>query len=169
MVQLISESPEELVLARRSTPEWQEMDAIDRIFAGLPQEKFPLKLAFTPGLVSRIIDMPKGAWLTSRIHLKEHQYVVVKGVAHVWTLETGWQEVRAPFMGITKPGTRRLLNIIEDMQWISFHASDAKSQDELDQEIFYDHMKLGHMDNVDPEKMAAILRNQKGVHLNELC
>lgn len=162
------ESAVALVQSRRSTPEWAEIDFWERVFARFPQQACPLRNLFTPGMCVRVLTMPSGTTLTSKIHMVEHPFVIVSGVAKVWTLESGWVEYRAPHLGITKPGTRRVLQIVEDCTWLTFHATNATTQEEVEKEIFFDHMQLGHMADVNAEKMAEILNNQKGVCLNEL-
>lgn len=152
-----------LIKARESTEEWRQINAFERMAAELPQQLAPLSHIFTPGLYTRILKMPAGMMLTSRIHMIEHPFVIVEGVIRVWTLETGWVTFRAPHMGITKPGTRRVLEAIEDTTWLTFHATNETDVEKIEASIFYDHMKLGHMDDVSPEKLAALRENQKGV------
>lgn len=94
---------------------------------------------FTPGLYSREILMPKGTLLTSKIHRTEHQYVVLQGVAHVWTDDEGVVTIKAPFVGITKPGTRRILFIEEDCRWITFHPTKETNIEQIEAELIYPH------------------------------
>jgi len=76
---------------------------------------------FTPGLYSRQITMPKDSLILSEIHLTEHQFVVSKGIACVKVNENDWEILEAPYHGITKPGTCRLLGITEECVWTTFH------------------------------------------------
>jgi CDP-diglyceride synthetase len=40
-----------------------------------------------------------------------------------------WDEITAPYTGITVPGTRRVLYIIEDCIWTTFHRIDGMKSD----------------------------------------
>lgn len=83
--------------------------------------ELPLTHRFTPGCYSREIFMPAGARLTSKIHASEHHYVVLEGRAKVYIPGGGTEVVEAGQVGITQPGTRRLLYIEEDCRWVTFH------------------------------------------------
>ena len=52
--------------------------------------------------------MPKGQIISTGIHKKEHPYFVLKGDISVLTDE-GIKRIKAPYNGITKPGTKRLI------------------------------------------------------------
>jgi hypothetical protein len=81
----------------------------------------PLEHRFTPGLYIRTIFMPAGTLLTSKIHKTEHPFCVTKGVVDVFDDDNGPVRITAPHMGVTKPGTRRVLRIIEDTVWTTYH------------------------------------------------
>lgn len=129
------------------TPARRSDDLIDRFeaelvkhgskIAGLGQtpEGLPVTHRFTPGMYIREIFMPAGVVLTSKIHRTEHPFVVLTGVADVFTDDLGAVRISAPCIGITKPGTRRVLHIIEDCRWATFHATDLKTVEEIESEI----------------------------------
>lgn len=81
----------------------------------------PLIHRFTDGMYIREIYMPAGSLWTSKIHKTEHPFVVSLGKAAVSIDATEWENIEAPYTGITKPGTRRVLYIIEDCIWTTFH------------------------------------------------
>ncbi len=155
---------ESLIAERRYTPEWQAINGWEKMAAELPQQLCPLDHVFTPGLYTRIIFMPAGTKLTSKIHLFEHPYIIASGVVSVWTLEAGWVTLRAPHVGVTKPATRRLLHVREDCIWITSHVTNETDPEKIVDAITFDHMKLGHMGEVSAERMAAIRENQLGKH-----
>jgi hypothetical protein len=95
----------------------------------------PVEHFFTPGLYCRRIEMAKGSLITSKIHRTEHPYFVLAGKAAVWDGENGVQIIRAPYMGITKPGTRRVLLIGEDCTWVTVHQSDNETVEEIEARI----------------------------------
>lgn len=85
---------------------------------------------FTPGLYSRQITMPKDSLILSEIHLTEHQFIISKGIACVKVNENDWEILEAPYHGITKPGTCRLLGITEDCVWTTFHPATEYPENE---------------------------------------
>jgi hypothetical protein len=76
---------------------------------------------FTDGMYIREIFMPAGSLITSKIHKTEHPYIVSYGKVAVSIDSEDWNEITAPYTGITKPGTRRVLYILEDCIWTTFH------------------------------------------------
>lgn len=113
----------------------QRVDAVHRLCATLPAVDMPVTHRFTPGMYSREIFMPKGSLVVSKIHKTEHPFVVISGRAAVWDADNGVQQLQGGHVGITKPGTRRVLFIHEDCRWITFHATDKLDVDEIESEI----------------------------------
>lgn len=101
----------------------------------LGAEQFPVVHRFVPGMYIREIHMPAGSVLTSKIHKTEHPFVLTKGVVSVWSLNEGTVVYKAPHFGITKPGTRRVLLVHEDAVWITFHAGDEETVEEVEDRI----------------------------------
>jgi hypothetical protein len=56
---------------------------------------------------------------------------------NVWIEGVGVQRIEAPYFGITKPATRRVLYIVEDCNWITFHPTDKKTPEEVEKDIIY--------------------------------
>ena len=84
---------------------------------------------FTDGMYIREIFMPAGSLITSKIHKTEHPYIVSYGKVAVSIDGNEWIEITAPYTNITKPGTRRVLYILEDCIWTTFHrVDDMKSE-----------------------------------------
>jgi hypothetical protein len=89
----------------------------------------PVTHRFTSGLYIREIFNPAGTLITTRIHKTEHPYVVLKGKASVFVPGEGVKHITAPYMGITKPGTRRVIFVHEDVIWVTFHPNPDNTQD----------------------------------------
>lgn len=100
-----------------------------------PQIECPVTHIFTPGLYIREIHMPANSIITSLLHLTTHPYVVTKGEFSVWYHNIPTQRIKAPYKGITEAGTRRMLLIHEDTDWMTFHVTDKKDPDEIMEEI----------------------------------
>jgi hypothetical protein len=118
-------------------PKEQATDLVDRVHAGIAGGTEPVDLPLnhiftkaTPGacggMYTREIFMPAGAWVVSHIHRTAHPFVVLSGVVMVWTRERGVETLAGGHLGITAPGTRRILYIVEDTVWATFHATELQ-------------------------------------------
>lgn len=119
-------------------------DKIDQLEAALFNEGNPVDMPvqdlFVPGMYIRTIYMPKGEEgeeniVTSLVHNTEHPFFVMAGKVAVFSDNDGEQIIEAPYFGITKPGTRRVLRIIEDTVWITCHPTDIKPEDDTEEGI----------------------------------
>ena len=126
---------------------WDKFDDIERLIKSTcPAVECPVHHLFTPGLYSREFHAPAGSVVTSKIHKTEHQYIVSSGYAKVWIDGVGWQEIRAPYRGITMPGTRRVLIVLEDLIWTTFHPTNLVDVDEIEREIIEERHE--HLDGI---------------------
>lgn len=102
--------------------------------AKFEDECAPLKHTFADGCYIREITMPKGMLLTSKIHKKKHPYFILKGDVSVMTDE-GVVRIKAPFYGITMPGTKRILYMHEETVWVTVHVTDSRDFKEIEEQI----------------------------------
>lgn len=112
---------------------------VETIIANLPSAKFgddtcPLKHSFADGLYIREIFMPKGMLITSELHKKSYPYFVLEGELSIITTD-GLLQIKAPYCGITKAGTKRILYIHEDTHWITVHATDETDVEKMRDEF----------------------------------
>lgn len=94
----------------------------------------PLKHRFTEGMYIREIFMPAGTVLTSRIHKTNHPFSIQKGKCNVYDGDD-LQVLEAPHLGITEKNTRRLIHVMEDTIWITFHVTDKTDLAEIEKEL----------------------------------
>lgn len=100
----------------------------------------PLNHRFTEGLYVREIFMPAGSLIVSKIHKTQHQYFVLKGAVSVWIDEGEEIYIEAPYIGVTEPGTRRVLYIWEDCIWATAHTNpDNENEFEIEERIIEKH------------------------------
>ena len=95
----------------------------------------PLEHTFTPGLYSRKIFMPAGTIVISEKHKTRHQYCILEGVVSVFIEGKGWEILQAGHTGITEAGTQRLLKIEDDCTWITYHATEFTTVEEVHEHI----------------------------------
>jgi len=100
----------------------------------------PVKHTFVDGAYIREIFMPKGTLLTSKIHKVLHPYFVMQGKCSVIT-EEGIFEIVAPYHGLTKPATKRLLQIHEDTIWITVHVTKERDLEKIEKQIIAETFK----------------------------
>lgn len=120
-----------------ATPAQRQIDSVLPELRKLPQVECPLIHRFTPGMYVREIFMPKGTYVISQIHKTEHPFVVLCGKVKVWIEGNVVQTITGPHVGITKPGTRRILEIVEDCRWVTFHATEKTTVDEATEDIIF--------------------------------
>jgi hypothetical protein len=101
---------------------------------------FPLVHRFTDGLYVREIAITKGTLLTSKTHLTQHQFFLLKGKISVWDNEGNEQYLEAPYIGITQENTRRIAYAWEDCVWATCHPNPTNEMlEELEEIIFEDY------------------------------
>ena len=89
---------------------------------------------FINGLYVRMVYMPAGMVVTTKIHKVRHPFFVLTGKCKVMT-EEGTIEVHAPYQGITEPGTKRLIYVLEDCVWYTVHATDKTTPEDVEEEV----------------------------------
>lgn len=117
--------------------------SIDELEASMldnfPVVECPVEHIFTNGTYVRKTFMPKGSLITSKIHKTQHTYFVMQGSAIVW-IDGIEQKIEAPFVGITEPGTRRVLLIMEDCLWCTSHPNpDNENLEQIEERIIEKH------------------------------
>jgi len=122
--------PDQLTETKTVTP----LDVLEKEMFRFPQVDCPLVHRFTDGMYIREIFMPAGTAVTTLVHKTTHPFVLTKGKLSVWN-NGEVEHLEAPHVGITKPGTRRLIIIHEDATWITFHVTDLTDPDEIAETI----------------------------------
>lgn len=132
----------------------KRIDVMHYALQELPQVECPLVHRFTPGMYSREIFMPAGTLVVSRQHKTEHQYAVLTGRAMVNVPGEGVKILEAGHVGVTKPGTRRALYILDDCKWVTFHPTQETDLEKLQEELTFTP-DVGYVEN-DPEATDLI-------------
>jgi len=100
----------------------------------------PIRHFFTDGLYAREMSAPADSLITSKIHKTEHLFILSKGSLCVWDENGNEVILEAPYIGITKAGTRRVAYIIEDVVWTTFHANpENENEIEIEERIIEKH------------------------------
>lgn len=123
-------SPEEMI---------NKMLEVESVIGCMPGAKFgddatPLKHTFADGLYIREMRAPKGMLNTSKLHKTTHPYFILTGDVSVLT-ESGMVRIKAPYTGITKAGTKRVVYFHEDTVWITVHATKETDLEKIEEEL----------------------------------
>lgn len=97
----------------------------------MPQAEMPLEHFFAQGLYARQLTIPKHCVLTGKIHKFEHINILAKGEMTVVT-DDGPRTIKAPYVMVSKPGTKRAGFAHEESVWITVHACEAKTEAEAE-------------------------------------
>lgn len=89
----------------------------------------PLKHSFSDGIYVREIFIPKGTMLTGKIHKHAHPNFLMSGKVQVITEDGGYETLTGPISMISKAGTKRAINVLEDCVWITVHHNPTNTKD----------------------------------------
>jgi hypothetical protein len=115
----------------------------------MPPVECPVTHKFTPNLYTREIFMPKGTLVTSLMHLTTHPFFILQGDVSVWYHDKPVQRYKAPYSGVTKAGTRRMLYTHEDTIWAACFVTDLTDPEEIAYDIMA-HDFNPHIDKDNP-------------------
>ena len=142
----VSEEARAIVQSRIGSLAWQNLNELERIIENHPAafRELPTHHLFPKDLYVREVFMKKGDIILTRVHMVEHAFIVSCGVFLVWSDENGWEKVTAFHSGITKPGTRRLILILEDTIFTTVHPNpkNETDPDKIVEEVTFEHLKL---------------------------
>jgi len=94
----------------------------------------PVKHTFAGGCYIREIYNPANELIVTKIHKKEHPFFLMKGEMSILT-EEGIQHIKAPYQGVTKVGTKRVIYTHEECIFTTVHAISTTSIKEAEEEI----------------------------------
>ena len=89
---------------------------------------------FMSGMYIRRASAPKGMIFTTQIHKVRHPFFILKGKAKILT-DNGVEILEAPYFGITEPGTKRLMEIVEDIEWYTVHATEETTVEGVERDV----------------------------------
>lgn len=100
----------------------------------------PLEHMFADGLYVRKIFTPAGQLLVTEIHKKDNAFFVMKGKITIMS-EDGEVTIKAPYYGITKAGTKRIIYVHEDCIFVTTHPTNAKNVKDAEEELIAKNFK----------------------------
>jgi len=113
----------------------------EKEFAKVPgvlgKDPFPLVHTFAGGLYIRHLTVPPDTLTVTRIHKSEHAFFLQKGTISILT-EEGVKRFTAPYNGITKIGTKRIIYHHDEVIFITVHATKETTVEKAEEELFTD-------------------------------
>jgi len=112
----------------------EAVEQIEDAMQGMPPAFLPIKHYFANGMYAREMTMPAGAIVTGAIHKTTHFCILSQGRVRVMS-EDGIDELVAPAIIISQPGTKRAIHALEDTVWTNIHATNETDLDKLVEEL----------------------------------
>ena len=84
---------------------------------------------FCDGVYCREFFLPAGAVAVGKMHKRESFFMLVSGVATMSIADGTVLQIRAPYMAVTQPGSKRLVYAHEDATFLTFHPNPENEQD----------------------------------------
>lgn len=91
------------------------------ILANGDPKSYKPKHFFLPGMYIRTVLMEQFQWVTSMTHNTVHPFFIRRGKVSVYSENAGEELLETGHMGITTPGTRRILFMHDETEWATIH------------------------------------------------
>ena len=127
---------------------WYDQETLEKVN--------PVKHTFMGGCYIRELFMPKDQLAITKIHKQDNPFFIMKGDFSILT-ENGVSRIKAPYHGLTKVGTRRIMYIHEDTVFITVHSMKKTTVKKAEEQIFAEDFN----DPIITEEDLNILRNKK--------
>ena len=95
----------------------------------------PVQHHFAPGAYGREMTLPAGLVVVGKIHKHAHINVISKGRVQVFTEQDGVLELAAPCTFVSRPGTKRVVHVLEETVWTTVHVTDKTDLAEIEREV----------------------------------
>jgi len=100
----------------------------------LEEDPFPLVHKFADGMYIRQLTVPPQTLTVTKIHKQTHPFFLLKGTISILT-EEGVKKFTAPYSGITKAGTKRIIWHHDEVVFITVHSTQEIDLDKIEDEI----------------------------------
>ena len=108
--------------------------ALQNAMSDMPQLEMQTRHYFADGVYGRELSQPVGSVVVGKVHKREHLFILLTGRIKVVVGEEA-QEVRAPFVLVSQPGTKRALFALEDSRYMTVHKTAKKNLAKIEREL----------------------------------
>ena len=116
---------------------------------------------FADGQYIREIFNPKDEIIVTKVHVKNHPFFLLEGKMSIITAD-GFETIEAPYYGVTKAGTRRIIMAHEDCRFVTVHRTDSLCVSDIEKEVVvdsFDEIKLEPREAAHIEELIEGLEN----------
>lgn len=111
------------------------LDRVESQMIEIGESEFETSGFLVGGMYVRSIFIPAGSFLTSKVHRSDHPFILSAGSIVIYTEDGGEQVLHAPYIDITKAGTRRFAKALTDCLWTCIHRIDKTTDKTTEKEI----------------------------------
>lgn len=97
-------------------------------------DPFPLTHTFADGMYIRQITVPAKTLTVTKIHAQTHPFFLLKGKIAILT-ERGVERLEAPYSGITKAGTKRIIWHYDEVVLTTVHSTKETDLSKIEAEV----------------------------------
>lgn len=116
-----------------------KIHALQESMRELPQFTEELFHHFCRGVYARQMNVPKGVVLVGKTHKYDCINFIMRGEVEVVSPE-GKTRIKAPEIFVSPARTKRAMVVIEDLTWVTVHASNETDIDLLEMELIEDEL-----------------------------
>ena len=102
--------------------------SLERAMKNMPQATIPVEHGFADGLYMRTIVFQKGTVAVGQVHIEQHVDVMLTGEMTI-LMDGGMLRVKAPHVGVTLMGGKKVGIAHEETRWLTVHANPDNCQD----------------------------------------
>lgn len=128
-----------LLIELPAIPTREQIEALQAQLLRLPQAEPKTTHYFAGGMYCREVFRVAGTLIVGKVHRKEHFFVVLSGELTLWT-EAGMKRVTAPFIWVSRPGTKRVTYAHTDAIAMTVHEVGSRDLDEIEAELVEDEV-----------------------------
>lgn len=114
----------------------EKITFLERKMAKLPQVELSLSHHFKNGMYARVMYVPKGVFISGKIHATGTIGVLAAGSMRVWGEDGIMKTVEAPYIHTAEPGFKRVGLAVEDVVWVTVHRTDSTALDQIEKDEF---------------------------------
>ena len=125
-----------MLLQTIEMPGREKITFLERKMAKLPQVELGLSHYFKNGMYAREMRVPKGTFISGKIHSTGTIGVLAQGSMRVWGEDGVMKTVAAPYIHTAEPGFKRVGLATEDVVWVTVHRTDSTDLDQIEEDEF---------------------------------
>lgn len=114
----------------------EKITFLERKMAKLPQVEVDLLHYFKNGMYAREMRVPKGTFISGKIHSTGTIGVLAQGSMRVWGEDGVKRIVTAPYIHTAEPGYKRVGWATEDVVWVTIHRTDSTDLYQIEEDEF---------------------------------